>query len=368
MKRIAIERLLARAERAIALVERCRPLNAVAEQKRLREGWRSGRRLRPEFVYASRPDLSELRRVLEAIAEGLEHSGMLESLYARRAAELAIEAAAAEHVDLPEFAARAALRFPVDDGEDGRRALELAERWSAEPPPSDGAEPCHVSDDERDPQSLIAALRRAVGERRLAFRVRAVADLQSAAASGDSIILVRTGLRQRANEVARIVVHEIEGHALVRARAAREPLGLFAVGSARGADDEEGRALHLEQSTGHLDARRRSELGRRHLAAVALRGGADFVEVVELLVERNASHAEALDVAARIHRGGGLGREIVYLPALCRVSSALDSDPELQSFLERGRLSVDAARTLRAITDPLVDTLRTPARRTRDAA
>jgi hypothetical protein len=102
-------------------------------------------------------------------------------------------------------------------------------------------------------------------------------------------------------------------------RASVEELGLFAVGTAGGSDDQEGRALLLEEQSGISDTRRRAVLGRRHAAARALRRGADWVETVELLIQLGAELPEAIDLASRVHRGGGLGREIVYLPALAKV-------------------------------------------------
>ena len=51
-------------------------------------------------------------------------------------------------------------------------------------------------------------------------------------------------------------------------------------------------------------------------------------------------------VAARAHRGGGLGREVVYLPAFLRVKEALAEEPGLWGALGSGRVSVEAARVL----------------------
>jgi hypothetical protein len=56
----------------------------------------------------------------------------------------------------------------------------------------------------------------------------------------------------------------------------------------------------------------------------------------------------ALRIGARTHRGGGLGREAVYLPALLRVTAALEADGGLDRVLSAGRVAVDAAPALRA--------------------
>jgi hypothetical protein len=55
---------------------------------------------------------------------------------------------------------------------------------------------------------------------------------------------------------------------------------------------------------------------------------------------------DALRITARVHRGGGLGREAVYLPAFLRVEAALAARPELDRVLGSGRVAVDAADVL----------------------
>lgn len=332
--------LLEYAERCIALVDRCRPRDYGRMLAALHAEWQRGARIAPAWSYAPSPDLDAVRRALASV----ELDGAIGDLYVARAVELEIEAALVPFIGSPAFRQHAARRFAAPDGADGERARALAKRWCREAMAAD--EPRAPSDDERDPDSLLSAMRRAVGERRLPFRVLLSAELASAAATGNGVILVRAGAHYGARAVARTVVHEIEGHALPRHHAASEILGLCRVGAAGAADDEEGRALLIERRAGFLDADRRAELGRRHLAALSVRDGADFVETVELLLECGTPLQMALGIAARVHRGGGLAREIVYLPAFVRVERALESDPALEHWLERGRIGIDAARVL----------------------
>ena len=75
--------------------------------------------------------------------------------------------------------------------------------------------------------------------------------------------------------------------------------------------------------------------------------GADFVETARMLAAHGAARVpDALRIAARVHRGGGLGREVVYLPALLRVEAALLAGPALAAVLGAGRVSVEAAPAL----------------------
>jgi hypothetical protein len=350
-RRVDLERWLTRAECSIALLERARPVNFASEQARLLESFRAGRVAVPAFHYAPAPDLSALRAALDAVVEGVRKEDAWGELYAGRAFELGLEARAAEAVGTPEFAERAHARFQEDRSASGQLAGEWCVAWQRLEPVR-ANDRLHVSDDERDPRSLVACMRRAVGERRLAVRVVVSAELPSLAAAAAGVVFVRARQLHSEAEARRIVVHEIEGHVLPRARASKEQLGLFALGTAGGSDDQEGRALLLEEQSGTLDAGRRVALARRHAAARALRQGAGWVETVELLIGLGCELAEAIDLASRIHRGGGLGREIVYLPAFARVRGAAEQDPWLLSWLERGRISVAAARELAELGDP----------------
>ena len=154
--------------------------------------------------------------------------------------------------------------------------------------------------------------------------------------------------------VERTVLHEIAGHALPRALAATAPLAIFAIGTARGVDDQEGRALLIEESAGYFDEGRRREIGLRHLAAHHALEGANFIEVARLLVSRGAPLDTALRIAARVMRGGGgvggLAREIVYVPAFIRVGRALNARTLSSFAVERamanGRVAAHAAPVL----------------------
>src|ERR1700753_2522179 len=110
----SIERLLLQAERTIALIERCRPLNTRTELPRLVERWEAGEAAVPAFRYDAPPDLSETRRALEHVVALAAPAGWLGALYARRAIELDREAAIVESIGAPAFTAYAACRFPLD--------------------------------------------------------------------------------------------------------------------------------------------------------------------------------------------------------------------------------------------------------------
>jgi hypothetical protein len=88
-------------------------------------------------------------------------------------------------------------------------------------------------------------------------------------------------------------------------------------------------------------------LGFRHLAAVGVWEGAEFVETMRVLMALGAPLEVAMNVCMRVYRGGGLAREGTYLPAFCQVSRTLTLAPELTPWLSAGRLSLMAIEVLR---------------------
>jgi hypothetical protein len=312
--------------------------------------WEAGQCLAPEFRYGPRPDLAPALRALEAVVTELTDEDPWESLYRARAHELLHEARIVDAIGTEVFAGRAAQRFPVDISRDGILADSAADAWVSLSPVATG--PRIASDDAADPRSLVNQIGSLAGALRLPLRISRCPDMACAAATGDDLIVVRTGISHTVDAGRRIALHEVYAHALPRARAKEESIGLFSVGTAGASDDEEGRALLIEERHGLLDDARRRELAVRHLAARTVRGSADFVETVRHLGERGVPTREAVFVAARTYRGGGLARELVYLPALFRVRTAFTDDPGLEGWCERGRVSIAAARALRVIGPP----------------
>lgn len=332
-------------EREIALLARCRPQNAETEQQRLLQAWRSGAPRAPRWSYAGRPDLASWRADLERALRGLSDSDPIQRLYAERTQELLLEMGVVEAIGTSRLGRLARERFELGTTADRERASALATDWAESPTPAS----CErvSSDDVDDPRSLYRSMCRAVRELRLAFRVELSDRLSACAATGDGLILVARGRRLTENDARRIVVHEVEGHALPRHRAQQEAFGLFASGSRSGNDEQEGYALFLELRAGLLDDGRRIELALRHHAAVCVRLGADWVETVRRLLELGAELELAASIASRVHRAGGLAREIVYLPAFQRVSRAIAADSSTEDWLSRGRLSLEAIGVLR---------------------
>lgn len=333
---------LRRAEGVVALLDRVRPLNWLEERARLTRACETGQLVAPAFEYAPRADLSEVRAELQRLARPHDASDPEQQLLAGRALELDREAALAEQIGGSTFAELAALRFALPPPTD---ALGACVESFSSAPVHPAEQLLHVSDDARDPDSLWSQMARLLARADQRLRVEIVPGLVSLAAVAEGVVRIRGGAKLTANVARRIALHEVEGHLLPRARG-QELGGVFSAATAGASEDEEGRAIWLEERAELLDAERRRELGRRYVAAESLRRGADFWQIVGLLRARGASAAGAVELACRVSRGGGLGRELIYLSGYLRVVSRLGPRPELVRVLEHGRVSLDAAALL----------------------
>jgi hypothetical protein len=341
-------RRLKQCETATALLDRVRPLNLPTERARLVAAYASGRRPPLELAYAPRPELGDVLRALDEASRSLDAREVEQALLLERTDELRLEAELAERAGQTDFKALAARRFPLPDAD--ARLREIAHAGLPAPVKAIGSEPAsdertHLSDDDRDPDSLLSQISRRVFAQRLPVRVEVDAGLVALAAVADGLVRVRSGMLLSARVGSRIALHEVEGHLLPR-QAGAELGGVFLAGSAHTSETEEGRALLLEERAGLLDAARRAELCRRYLAAASVRDGAEFWETCELLLKAGADVEAAVELGCRVHRGGGLGRELVYLAGYEQVKAALSTDPWLERALVAGRVSLEAARRL----------------------
>jgi hypothetical protein len=356
----AIERLIVRAAREVQPLAAMTPEDARSERERLTAEVRTGRHAVPRWTYVRR-DHEALRRALDTADRILEREGgrPLDPLYRARVQELSLEAALCEAAGTSDVGRLASARYSEPRAEVAKAASALCAAWLGEPPAGPkAAEPPAIPSDDPDPRSLLSRMREAVGRLRLPFSVFAAPALASLAATGESSIFVAAGRYVGEEDTARTVLHEVEGHARPRACSSRSALALLRAGTARGVDDQEGRALVLEERAGYFGPRRRRQLAARHRAVEAMRDGASFGEVARQLVrEYGVDAADAVVVAERAFRGGdgvrpGLGRERIYLESFVRVRGHLDDHPNDEAVLACGQIAVDAIDALRSFAGP----------------
>jgi len=348
----SIEKLLVLASREVQVLAALSPVEAAVERARLTGELRSRGALQPRWRYAPVAH-GDLRRALDAAERLLEVDAGADALgrvHLERVRELILEAELCAAAGTREVSGLARRRYAPHDATCEQEASALCASWLAEPTPLDPSE--RIASDDADPRSLLSRMREEVGRRRLPFAVVIQPSLAPLAATGDQVILVAPGRPTTEEDVARTVLHEIEGHALPRVRAREAPLALFRVGTARGIDEQEGLALLVEQRHGCLGARRRRMLAARHRTVEAMLSGATFADAASSLVrDHGLDCADAVLVAERAFRGGdglapGLGRERVYLESFVRVRAHLVAHPRDEAVLGAGQVALDAVGAL----------------------
>ncbi len=359
---VRAERLLVEAVRSVRLLGAVVPRNAQQERSRILAALEAGQVVSPRWSYA-RTDHTLLRQALARAAQRLgAEPHPLAQLYAARTRELEVEAALSTEAGTAVLGALARARFRSLNAHTAGEATVLARKWIAEGhealanlDPAEAGQVLTRSDDPV-PGSLLTRMREEVSRLGLPFAVVVQPSLSALAATGERHILIAAGRMTRPEDVERTVMHEVEAHAIPRARAALARLAIFQIGTARGIDDQEGLALLLEERGNFLQPRRKRELAARHLAVEAMDGGATFADALSALVkEHGLPPSEAVLVAERAFRGGdgtspGLGRERIYLEAFLRVREHLARKPTDEGILTSGQVSLDAI----AVLGPLV--------------
>ena len=282
----------------------------------------------------------------------------LEMLCAERARELALEAALCAAVGTPRRrgARTRALRTgpTARCAQEASRACAHVARGSRTQVDRRGA----IASDDPDPRSLLSRLRAEVGRLRLPFAVVVQPALAPLAATGrPRRSSWRPAGRRPREDVARTVLHEIEGHALPRARAQRGVARCSCASARRGASTTRRGARCCSRSARRLlcDRRRRRMLAARHRAVEAMRRRRHVrrrARDAARARSRRSSRADAVVLRRarlprrRRRRTRASGRERVYLESLVRVRAHLARTPTTRRCSQAGQ--VGARRHRRA--------------------
>ncbi|MHA3977117.1 flavohemoglobin expression-modulating QEGLA motif protein [Halovulum sp. GXIMD14794] len=130
-------------------------------------------------------------------------------------------------------------------------------------------------------------------------------------------LLVGRNARVREDRVAPLLHHEIGTHVLTYYNGQRQPLSQFHTGMPGYEETQEGLAVLSEYLCGGLSVGRLRMLAGRVLAVDCVIAGADFVETYRVLTHRHGfGDRDAFTISMRVHRGGGLTKDVVYLRGL----------------------------------------------------
>lgn len=331
-----IEDELLRVEEDLSLVRRLSPLNYERERLLLEENLRRGKYRDPDFVYPSVDTLCLLRsedslsRARDSLLGAVP--SLLGTLLLGRIAELTLEAEMVKSVGTERVRTLSAQRYPFSS-EELSEAGKLSEHWLAF---------SEAASEPAQEVQLSSYLRARCLE--LGIEAKVVeSSLSAVCGVGGTTVYVRRGAAVSEGEARRIFVHEIEGHLLPRLRAESLPAP-YRIGTEGCLEDEEGRAILLEERAGTLGPERSRALAVRHQVAVSVLEGAE--EATAERLARRVSAELLSECLCRALRGGGLCRERVYLPGYVRVKRALEEAPEIETLMSVGRISVFGAREL----------------------
>jgi uncharacterized protein (TIGR02421 family) len=128
--------------------------------------------------------------------------------------------------------------------------------------------------------------------------------------------------------------HEIGTHVLTFYNGLHQPLSQFHAGRPGYEETQEGMAVLAEYLCGGLTRDRLRLLAARVMAVDSLIAGADFLETFRLLcADLGFAHRAAYTIAMRVHRGGGLTKDVVYLRGLIALLDYLAEGHEFEKLL-----------------------------------
>jgi uncharacterized protein (TIGR02421 family) len=154
-------------------------------------------------------------------------------------------------------------------------------------------------------------------------------------------LLVGSEVRIPANRAEALIQHEVGTHIVTYWNGAAQRLRLLATGLAGHDELQEGLAVLAEYLVAGLTPARLRVLAARVVAAQSVVGGAEFIDTYRLLVDGHGfSRRVAFQIATRVHRGGGLIKDAVYLRGLQRVVSYLAEGGRLDTLLV-GKIAVN---------------------------
>ena len=147
-------------------------------------------------------------------------------------------------------------------------------------------------------------------------------------------LLVGSGLKIPERRVEALIQHEVGTHIVTYWNGAAQRLRLLATGLAGHDELQEGLAVLAEYLVAGLTPARLRVLAARVVAAHSVMSGAEFIDTYRILSDGYGfASRPAFQIATRVHRGGGLIKDAVYLRGLQRVVRYLADGGRLDTLL-----------------------------------
>lgn len=307
-----------------------------------KEGSRAPLRL---AYYPPRSDLAALKAALE---QASAPEGPLGPLYEAKRLELLAKAKLLAAVGTSDLTTQSHAVYGRPSPEDVRRA----DLYLAGHPPN-----------KWPPREVTAS---ALGERfAQALASRGLNDwgvvLRTEGVVGVSINYRRRAIEVHAErffneqDVARLIIHEIDTHILRWSRAEATGLRLFALGTAGYLSTEEGLAVYQEAQHGVLEVNRlRVYAGQLLAVNTALISG--FEAVFESLVARGFDEEETFHITLRVKRGlsnveepGAFTKDHCYFTGYCAIEAFVEAGGRVEELFLLGKVGLEDLPLLRRV-------------------
>lgn len=206
-------------------------------------------------------------------------------------------------------------------------ALGLLGSTDAAPPRGEAVTAPEIADAAR---GLIAAYQ--AFDERFAAEVEVRDDVSGLMVSGPKLMIGSDSIMP-ANRVDALLSHEVSIHLLTFFNGATQGLSIFRSGLANYEGVQEGLGVFAEWAVGGLTRTRLRLLAGRVVAVDAMLGGADFIEVFQVLVrEHGFRRRGAFGICARVFRSGGMAKDAIYLRGFRQVVDLVASGASLAPF------------------------------------
>jgi uncharacterized protein (TIGR02421 family) len=150
-------------------------------------------------------------------------------------------------------------------------------------------------------------------------------------ANGQLLISRNTSMAR--DRVEALLSHEVGVHLLTYFNGSGHGLQIFRSGLAGYEGAQEGLAVLAEYLAGGMTVARLRLLAARVLAVSGMLSGAGFADTFAMLAkEHGFSERNAFNIALRVHRGGGLAKDAIYLRGLFELLDHLSTGGSLDPF------------------------------------
>lgn len=180
-------------------------------------------------------------------------------------------------------------------------------------------------------QTMVSAYKRQYADFTASVELRD--DIPAGMLVSRSQLLIARSTTMSRHRVEALLNHEIGVHLLTYFNGSAQGLRLFRSGLAGYEGMQEGLAVFAEYLSGGMTLARLRLIAARVVACAAMLNGALFPETYRLLVDQHRFQPnDAFNIVLRIHRGGGLAKDAIYLRGLLQLLAHLAAGGSLEPF------------------------------------